>query len=415
MPNLLDAMLGSLRAGYGFNRQSPAMRAVFSGSGGFIDPSSGHTVFVHGAGPRGGGGLGEAERLAGRISGKTEDLLLGYRAFGNMSAQLRQHILADQLVNFQGRDFERKLLDAQQPAIRAAAQRAERAIGQPTPPDPRSGVRRGVNTAGGGRIERQFGPGVGVPEAGEREQALSVAFEQFGAPRLSAQQTSILDDYRKNQAARGLRGGAVTGGVDDLRERFLSGNRSAALSFITNEMGTRFGESQAAGGLTGAKLEQALNQVLDQATAFQIQSAADRPLPGQSGVDAAVDAARGGTDPRTIGDRTGLDAFRRFFQDSDFAVEQFGLRNRVSNLGRGGLFGGGRPDTGDYRSARNVQSRAQNPYATETEFLDRLAFEQQQLGRGGGTLESIQTIGALQSAVGELAKLRSSLFSPVLY
>lgn len=70
----------------------------------------------------------------------------------------------------------------------------------------------------------------------QRDLARATAFEQFIDPRLSQQQIDASAAVRKNRIARGLRGAAADAAQTATQERFLSGNRRAALGFIADDL-----------------------------------------------------------------------------------------------------------------------------------------------------------------------------------
>lgn len=71
---------------------------------------------------------------------------------------------------------------------------------------------------------------------GGRTHLRNVAFAQFFDPRLSGQQEEAAGGAMKTAIARGIRGKAVGGLAGSMGQRFMAGNRRAALDFITKDI-----------------------------------------------------------------------------------------------------------------------------------------------------------------------------------
>jgi hypothetical protein len=186
------------------------------------------------------------------------------RAIAYKKGQLGQNLGRDYWGQFQQQRFQ-----SMTQRFDDLAQQREQAAAPVT-----SGRRRGVNTGGvGGAYARRAGLGQ-LPSSmfdrqatggsdlfagtrryfegattrqpgqvdfqslsrGGRTQLRNIAFQQFFSPELSGAQEEAMGGAAKTAVARGIRGRAVSGLSQSVGNRFLAGNRRAALDFITQDV-----------------------------------------------------------------------------------------------------------------------------------------------------------------------------------
>lgn len=120
---------------------------------------------------------------------------------------------------------------------------------------------------------------------GARMHLRNVAFQQFFDPRLSGQQEQLAGGAMKTAMARGIRGRAVGGLAGSMGQRFLAGNRRAALDFITKDIlksQREYAASTQDPGKAVLRDEKDIHNFLARASAFHMLSQGRFAFQGQA-------------------------------------------------------------------------------------------------------------------------------------